>query len=95
MTPTNNILAALQADYPDLLFVTADKASTGHVDDPDFADELIGVLSDDTLIVDPYTSSCGRFDAQPEVDHGIPEALAKRLLAHNLAPAPTSSEPNA
>lgn len=93
MTTTNILLAAFQAAYPDLTFETIDKAETVHAEDAEYAGTLIGVVVDDVLIVDPFVSSCGRFDVDPDEAYGLPAALAKQLLAHNQTPAPTSSTP--
>lgn len=87
MNTTNTLLAALQAAHPDMTFETVEKADTAHADDDRYASTLIGVVAQDVLIVDPFESSCGRFVADPMRDHGIPEAAANAILAHNAGAA--------
>lgn len=93
MTTTSALLAELQAVNPDLTFDIVAKAETAYADDAGYAGTLIGVLAQDVLIVDPFTSSCGRFSVNPEDAYGLPEACARQLLAHNCTPTPTSSTP--
>lgn len=93
MTTTNILLAAFQAAYPALSFETVTKVETVHADDSEYAETLIGVAVNDVLIVDPFVSSCGRFDVEPEEAYGLCAALAKQLVAHNHTPATTSSTP--
>jgi hypothetical protein len=93
MTSTSTLLAELRAAHPDLTFETVDKAETAHADESGYASTLVGVIAQDVLIVDPLTSSCGRFCVTPEEAHGIPESVAKLIVAHNCVPA-GSSTPN-
>jgi len=83
MKTTNTLLAALRASHPEITFETVEKADTAHADDDRYASTLIGVVAQDVMIVDPFESSCGRFVADPMRDHGIPEAAANAILAHN------------
>lgn len=93
MTMTTTLLDALQAAHPGLTFETVEKVETAHAGDAAYAPTLIGVLVQGVLIVDPFVSSCGRFSVNPEEAYGLPDADAKQLLSHNLAPAPTGSTP--
>jgi hypothetical protein len=90
---TNILIAALQAAHPELTFEITEKAETAYVDDAEYADRLIGLLVDDMLIIDPFASSCGRFDVDPHVSYGLPLAAAKEVVKHNKAPAPTNLTP--
>jgi len=38
---------------------------------------------DGTAIFDPWASQCGRFQVDPDEEHGIPEAAAALMRAHN------------
>lgn len=90
---TNILMAALQAAHPELTFEITEKAETAYVDDAEYADRLIGLLAYEMLIIDPFTSSCGRFEVDPHVTYGLPMAAADELLRHNQPPAPTESTP--
>lgn len=90
---TNILIAALQAAHPELTFEIVAKAETAYVDDAEYADTLIAVVNEDMLIVNPFMSSCGRFDVDPHVTYGLPTAAANGLLKHNHTPAPTDSTP--
>jgi hypothetical protein len=90
---TNILIAALQAAHPELTFEITEKADTAYVDDAEYADRLIGLLADDMLIIDPFTSPCGRFEVNPHVTYGLPSAAAIDLLRHNQPPAPSDSTP--
>jgi hypothetical protein len=87
---TNILIAALQAAYPELTFENTEKAETAYVDDAEYADRLIGLLADDMLIIDPFSSSCGRFDVDPHATYGLPLAAANEVVRHNKTPAPTN-----
>jgi hypothetical protein len=94
MTPSSTLADNLQTAHPDLTFQVVTKAQTAFADDAEYADTLVGVVVEDVLILDPFVSSCGRFRVLPEEAHGIPESAAKLILAHNVLPAHTTSEPN-
>lgn len=91
MTTTSTLLAALQAAHPDVTFEIVAKGETVYADDADYAKTLIGVLAEDMLIIDPFSSSCGRFDVDPHAAYGLPNAAASMLLRHNQTPALTTS----
>ncbi|WP_036210225.1 hypothetical protein [Massilia sp. LC238] len=65
-------------------FDVVGKADTAFADDPTYNEELIGVLTQDMLIIDPYISSCGRFAVSPEEAYGIPAEVAAAIRTHNV-----------
>ena len=90
MTTTNTVLAELQAAHPDLDFQVIDKVETAYADEAQYPDQLIGFLSKDVLIVEPFRSTCGRFTAMPDSDYGLSESAARLIRDHNcpLPPSP-------
>lgn len=91
MTTTITLLAALQAALPNLTFETVDRDQTAFADDGEYASVLIGVQVEGMLIIDPFSSSCGRFDVEPLEAYGLPNAAARELQGHNRPPAPPTS----
>lgn len=83
MNKTNTLLAELRATNPNLTFEAAHKAETAYADDEEYADELVGVVVDDVLIVDPTTSSCGRFDVDSAAEYGIPKVVCDAIIQNN------------
>jgi hypothetical protein len=84
LTPAMNLRIKLHAAHPDLSFDIVGKADTAYADDPTYNEELIGVVTQDMMIVDPYTSSCGRFTVLPEEAYGIPADVAADIRANNV-----------
>lgn len=83
MTKTNTLLAQLREANPTLTFDTMPKAESAYVDDEEYVDELIGVVVDYFFIVDPTTSTCGRFDVDPVDAYGIPQHVTDAMMNHN------------
>ena len=74
-----DLLASLREEYPTITFDVISKAETAHVDDERAADNLVGVIVNDCVIVDPFLSECGRFEVDPGPAYNVPAALALRL----------------
>ena len=93
MTKTHTLLAELRDTCPHLDFQYVQQADTVHADDPTSPCQLIGFLWQDIIIVDPFTSSCGRFQAAPNEVYGLPNFAALSIHAHNcpLQLDPTAS----
>jgi len=84
LTPAMKLRIQLVAAHPSLSFDIVGKADTAFADDPTYNEELIGVVTQDMMIVDPYISSCGRFTVSPEEAYGIPAAVAVQIRANNV-----------
>lgn len=49
----------------------------------DVGAEVVGFVHEDMFIYDPFHSSCGRFEADPEKDYGLSKKAAEILAAEN------------
>lgn len=92
MSTTEILIARLKATYPTIDFELVGSA--------DFADTfphtkmpalLIAMTAEDMCIVDPTTTSCGRFIVDPQEVYGISHEDAKAILAHNGFTVPTTA----
>lgn len=83
LTHTEILLTDLHVAYPALDPQVVSKSTTSYVDDPDVASELIGIVIEDCLILDPSVSDCGRFEVNSHEAYGVPASIANRIKVHN------------
>ena len=94
MNQTSTLLKQLREAYPNLTFDTVRKSLSAFADDDRYADLLIGVVTDDFLIISPFDSECGRFTVSPDIEYGIPKEVADKIVQHNVSPSSTQSTPS-
>lgn len=80
---TKAVLEELKALQPSLKLEIVNKEETAYVDD-EVSEFLIAVSTDDEQLIDPFTSSCGRFTVEPEIAYGIDKDIAKIICDHNF-----------
>lgn len=79
---TEEIIAYLNAKYPDNEIGVIGK-SEAFVEDEAVPDILIFIESNDTMILNPLFSSCGRFKVEPKASYGIEADDAELINKHN------------
>jgi hypothetical protein len=79
---TEEIVAYLNAKYPDIEISTISKGEA-YIEDTEAPDTLIFIESNDTMILNPLFSSCGRFQVEPKADYGIEADDAELINKHN------------
>lgn len=77
---TQELFTHLKTKYPALEFSLED--STDH-EQEGLPEKLIAVVHEDIAIVDVYSSSCSRFEADPLTEYGIQPEDAVLLKQHN------------
>ena len=83
MTILQAMLTELRATYSSMTIEIVEKAQTAYFDRDQYAQQMISVLVNGVIIVEPFFSSCGRFHAAPFDVHGIPRPLAEAMLHLN------------
>lgn len=77
---TQELLTHLKSKYPNTEFSL--EATTDY-EEPNLPEQLISVIHNDMAIVDLFSSSCSRFEANPLVDYGINLEDAILIKQHN------------
>lgn len=77
---TQQLLNHLKSKYPNQEFSL--ESSTDYEQD-NLPEQLIAVIHEDMAIVDLFSSSCGRFTADPLKDYGIQTHDAELIKQHN------------
>ncbi|MSR00460.1 MAG: hypothetical protein EXR88_03530 [Gammaproteobacteria bacterium] len=78
---TQLLYILLLSRYPTFSFSIISKAESGF-DDVDIPDQLVALEFEHMLIVDPFSSSCGRF-VNPSEAYGLSEQDALLIKEHN------------
>ena len=68
--------------YPKLTWEIVNKDETAYVDD-NVKNRLIGLVTGDALILDLFSSECGRFIVNPEEEYGISASVAEAIKKYN------------
>ena len=92
-TETAELLAIMQARYPQHEFGVSHKQDCACDDAPWAPDWLVVFTHEDETIVDPLTLGFGPCD--PQTVYGIRRADAQRIRVHNQVVAGRSSAPHA
>lgn len=77
---TQQLLNHLKSKYPSHEFGLE---TSKNFEGKDLPEQLISVIHEDMAIVDLYSSSCGRFEADPIKDYGINTEDAELIKQHN------------
>lgn len=77
---TQQLLNHLKSKYPNQVF---ELESSNDFEGDNLPEQLISVIHEDMAIVDLYSSSCGRFEADPLQEYGINTEDAELLKQHN------------
>ena len=72
----------LVSRYPKFSFEIGSKQESG-IDDIKAPDKLISLGFEDMSIIDPFSSSCGRFSVNPTEAYGLKEQDAQLIRQHN------------
>lgn len=68
--------------HPNSEWEIIDKHESAYVDD-DVKDRLVGLVTADALIIDLFSSECGRFVVNPEEEYGVPLSVAEAIKKYN------------
>lgn len=68
--------------YPTFSFAMVGKVESG-INDADVPDQLISLGFEGMSIIDPFSSSCGRFSVAPSEAYGLGEQDALLIKEHN------------
>ena len=79
---TQLLYILLLSRYPTFSFAIVSKAESG-IDDADVPDQLISLGFEGMSIIDPFSSSCGRFSVTPSEAYGLSEQDALLIKEHN------------
>ncbi|SDK22820.1 hypothetical protein SAMN05192566_0711 [Methylophilus rhizosphaerae] len=77
---TQVLLNHLKSKYPSHEF---ELENSQDFEGEDLPEQLISVIHEDMAIVDLFSSSCGRFEADPLKEYGINTEDAELLKQHN------------
>lgn len=79
---TNELVTRLQAAYPGREIQVVPKRDTAYVDDTFMPEQLVGMVHEDFLIINPFATECGRFEVDPSA-YGIADVDAHAMHEHN------------